>query len=117
MSNDYLLIGLGLIGILLSVRVVLEGIKMLGNCDSKIRDTKLSRDRVLEEEAEILAVADELKPEVEDRKGDMIDLVSEESRLKKTIFQKKRAKQEKTPTKHKVDLPRGANFTKALNAQ
>ena len=104
MSNDYLLIGLGLIGILLSVRVVLEGIKMLGNYDSKIRETKLSRDRVLEEEAEILAEANELKPEVEDKKGDMNDLAAKESSLKRTISQKKRAQQEKTPTKHKVDM-------------
>ncbi len=113
MNNDYLLIAVTLIGILLSVRVVFDGIKMLGNRDSKIQETKLSRDRVLEEEAGILAEANVLKSEVEDRKVVLNDLVAKESSLKRTISQRKKAKQEKTPTRHKVDLPRGANFTKA----
>ena len=104
MSNDYLLIAVALIGILLSVRVVLDGIKMLGNCDTKIRETKLSRVRVLEEEAEVLAEANELKSEVEDRKVVLNDLAAKESSLKRTISQKEKAKQEKTPTKHTVDL-------------
>ena len=104
MSNDYLLIAVALIGILLSVRVVLDGIKMLGNCDTKIREAKLSRVRVLEEEAEVLAEANELKSEVEDRKVVLNDLAAKVSSLKKTISQKEKAKQEKTPTRHKVDL-------------
>ena len=104
MSNDYLLIAVALIGILLSVRVVLDGIQILGNWDSKIRETKLSRDRVLEEEAGILAEANELKSQVEDRKVVLNDLAAKESSLKRTISQKEKAKQERTPTKHKVDL-------------
>ncbi len=104
MSNEYLLIAVALIGIVLSVRVVLDGIKTLGICDSKIRETMLSRDRVLEEVAKVLAEKNELKSEVEDRKVVLNDLAAKESGLKKTISQKEKAKQEKTPTKHKVDL-------------
>ena len=103
MTNDHILIALGLVGILLSVRVVLDGIKMLGICDSKIQETKRSRDLVLEEEAVVLAEAEELKPVVEDGKVALNNLASKESSLKKTILQKRQAEQERTPTKHKVE--------------
>ena len=116
MSNEYLLIAVALSGIVLSVRVVMEGIQILGKCDSKIRETMLSRDRVLEEAAKALAETNELKSEVEDRKMALNDLAAKESSHKKTSSQKEKAKQEKAPTRHKVDL-RGREFKTSQSHQ